>query len=68
VYRLFAQAIIYHALGHHADSDAAILELSERYADGGAYQIVENMGRIMALRHAWVRGADHPLHEAAHHP
>jgi tetratricopeptide (TPR) repeat protein len=41
VYRLFAQAIIYHALGHHADSDAAILELSERYADGGAYQIAE---------------------------
>jgi eukaryotic-like serine/threonine-protein kinase len=39
--RLRAQAIVHHALGHGAESDAALRELSEKYADDGAFQVAE---------------------------
>ena len=41
VYRLWALAIVRHDLGRGAESDEALRELIEKYADGGAYQIAE---------------------------
>jgi len=41
VNHLWALAIVHHGLGKRADSDEALRELIEKYADGGAYQIAE---------------------------
>ena len=40
-FRLYALAIIHHAMGHGAESDRALDTLTRQYADGGAYQIAE---------------------------
>ncbi len=40
-FRLWALTIIHHALGHRAESDAALRELEEKRAEGWAYQIAE---------------------------
>jgi hypothetical protein len=40
-FRLLALANAYHAKGRHAESDAALEELIETYADRGAFQIAE---------------------------
>ena len=40
-YRLWALAIVHHASARGAESDEALRELIEKYADGGAYQIAE---------------------------
>jgi serine/threonine protein kinase/Tfp pilus assembly protein PilF len=44
VLRLWALAIIHHALGHRAESDEALRELIEKYAKSSAYQIAEVHG------------------------
>jgi len=41
VFRLWSSAVILHAQGRRAESDATLHELIEKYADGGAYQIAE---------------------------
>ena len=40
-FRLWALAIVHHALGQGAESDAALRELIEKYAEDGAYQVAE---------------------------
>ena len=40
-FRLLALANVYHAQGRHAESDAALEELIETYADTAAFQIAE---------------------------
>ncbi len=40
-WRLIGLALAYHALGRRAESDAALEEVSRRYADSFAYQIAE---------------------------
>ncbi|MGD9631503.1 MAG: tetratricopeptide repeat protein [Pyrinomonadaceae bacterium] len=40
-WRMWAQAIIYHAAGKIADSDAILANLTENYGDGDSYQIAE---------------------------
>ena len=40
-FRLLALTNVYHAQGRHAESDAALEELIETYADRGAFQIAE---------------------------
>jgi len=40
-YRLWALAIVEHLLGHGADSEQALRELAEKYAEDSAYQIAE---------------------------
>jgi len=42
--RLRAQAIVHHALGHGAESDAAQRELSEKHGDDCAFQVAEVHG------------------------
>ena len=42
--RFWALAIIHHALGHRAESDEALRELIEKYAESSAYQIAEAHG------------------------
>lgn len=44
VVRLWALAIIRHAMGRCAESDAALRELTEKYAEHAAYQIAEVHG------------------------
>ncbi len=41
VFRLWSSAVILHAQGRRAESDATLQELIDKYADGGAYQIAE---------------------------
>jgi eukaryotic-like serine/threonine-protein kinase len=41
VWRLWALAIVLHASARHAESDEALRELIEKYAEDGAYQIAE---------------------------
>ncbi len=41
VFRVYGLALTYHALGRKKESDAALAELSEKYGDGGAYQVAE---------------------------
>jgi len=43
-WRLFAVAVIQHALGHQAESDQALHELAERYGDVGAYRVAQAHG------------------------
>jgi hypothetical protein len=43
-YRLFALAIIHHAQGRGAESDAALRDLSEKHAEGAAFQVAEVHG------------------------
>ncbi len=38
-WRLQGLAIVQHALGHHAESDAALTELSQKFAEDAPYQI-----------------------------
>ena len=40
-FRLWALAIVHHALGRATESDEALRELIEKYAEDGAYQIAE---------------------------
>jgi hypothetical protein len=40
-FRLWALTILHHAMGHRAESDAALRELIEKRAEGWAYQIAE---------------------------
>ena len=44
MYRLWALAIVHHALGNGAESDAALRELIEKYAEEVAFQIAEVHG------------------------
>ena len=44
VFRLWALAIVHHALGHRAESDAALHELIAKDADRAAFQIAEVQG------------------------
>ena len=44
VFRLHVLAIVHHAIGHGAESDAALHELVEKYSDEGAYQVAEVHG------------------------
>ena len=39
--RLYAQAIVHHAMGHEMESEAALRELIEKHREGAAYQISE---------------------------
>ena len=39
--RLWALAIVHHALGHGAESDGALGELIDKYSETGAYQVAE---------------------------
>ena len=39
--RLWAQAIVHHTLGHRAESDAALRELSEKHAEDCVSQLAE---------------------------
>jgi tetratricopeptide (TPR) repeat protein len=41
LFRLWAVAIVHHALGHAAEAEAALRQLIDRFADVGAYQIAE---------------------------
>ena len=41
VWRLWAQAIVFHANGLIAESDAALVKLTEQFPDGIAYQIAD---------------------------
>jgi eukaryotic-like serine/threonine-protein kinase len=43
-YRLQALAVIHHAMGHRAESDAALREMIEKHADTSAFQIAELHG------------------------
>ena len=47
-FRLLALASIHHAAGRRAEADAALQELTEKYADTGAYQIAEAHGALGA--------------------
>ena len=40
-FRLWALAIVHHALGHRAESEAALRELIEKHSDTMAYQVAE---------------------------
>ena len=42
--RLFASAVIHHAAGHRAESDAALRELAEKYGGEAAYQVAQVHG------------------------
>ena len=44
LFGLNVQAIVHHAIGHGAESEAALRELIEKYAEDGAYQIAEVHG------------------------
>ena len=44
VFRLNVQTIVHHAMGHGAESEAALHELIEKYSDDGAYQVAEVHG------------------------
>ena len=44
VFRLLALAIIHHAVGRRGEADAELQELTEKYADGAAYQIAMAYG------------------------
>jgi len=59
VFRLFALAIVEHALGHAAQSDRALAELIEKYRIDSGYQIAE----IHAVR-GDVDGAFHWLEQS----
>ncbi len=41
LWRLWALAIVYQVAGHTKESETALQELSDKYAEGGAYQISE---------------------------
>ena len=41
MWRLWAQAIVQHALGRRPDSDATLLQLIEKHADIAAFQVAE---------------------------
>ena len=43
-FRLWASAIVHHALGHEAESEAALQELIEKHAANFAYQVSEVRG------------------------
>ena len=43
-FRLWAVAIIHHAMGHRSESDAALEQLTEKYAEDSAFQIAEVHG------------------------
>ena len=43
-YRLWALGIVHHAMSDRAKSDAALAELTEKYADDAAYQVAEVHG------------------------
>jgi eukaryotic-like serine/threonine-protein kinase len=43
-FRLYALAIVHHALGHEPESEAALRELIEKYAEDSAYQVAEVHG------------------------
>jgi len=42
--RLYVLSIVYHGLGHAAESDAALHELIEKHAEGAAFQVAEAYG------------------------
>ena len=44
LFRLWALAIVQHALGHAPDSDAALREMIEKHAETAAYQVAEVCG------------------------
>jgi serine/threonine protein kinase/tetratricopeptide (TPR) repeat protein len=44
LFRLWALAIVHHALGHRPESDAALNQLRDKYAEVGAYQIALGYG------------------------
>jgi serine/threonine protein kinase/Tfp pilus assembly protein PilF len=43
-FRLWARAVVHHTLGHAAESDQALREMTERHADGFAFFIAELHG------------------------
>ncbi len=43
-FRLWVLAIVHHGMGHEAESDAALRELTEKYAEDFAYQVAEVHG------------------------
>ena len=59
VYRLWALAIVQHALGRRTESDEALRVLIERYAEGFAYQVaqVHAMRRETGAAFEWLERA-----------
>ena len=63
LFRLWALAIVHHALGHRAESDAALEELIEKHAETAAFQIAEvhaargEVGRGVRVAGAGLRAA-----------
>ena len=57
--RLYASAIVHHALGRHAESDLALEELIARYQDEAAYQIAQVYGarNDLELAFQWLERA-----------